>query len=63
MIDAIRVNVVRGSRAWKSMKVKVLSNYPQKEEAAMKMLLELGVCNPSRLPVMLKPFLALSVIL
>jgi hypothetical protein len=27
MIDAIRVNIVRGSRAWKSVKVKVLSNY------------------------------------
>jgi hypothetical protein len=23
MIDAIRVNIVRGSRSWKSMKVKV----------------------------------------
>jgi hypothetical protein len=35
-----------------------INNVAQKEEAAMKMLLELGIRNPSRLPVMFGAFIS-----
>jgi hypothetical protein len=35
-----------------------INNFPKKEEAAMKMLLVLGVRNPSRLPVMFGAFIS-----